>query len=59
MDICLWNKCNNRCLMCTNPHDFWQDDHYDYNSLKGRLNSPAFEKSLNQADSPSLAREDE
>lgn len=21
-DICFWNKCNNRCVMCTNPREF-------------------------------------
>lgn len=21
-DICVWNKCNNKCAMCTNPSDF-------------------------------------
>lgn len=21
-DLCVWNKCNNRCLMCTNPLEF-------------------------------------
>ena len=23
MDICVWDKCNNRCLMCTNPDRPW------------------------------------
>lgn len=27
-DICVWNKCNNKCLMCTNPTDF--DQGLDY-----------------------------
>jgi len=32
MDICLWDKCNNRCLMCTNPDIPWPawDGSYDY-----------------------------
>lgn len=21
-DICIWNKCNNKCIMCTNPDEF-------------------------------------
>ncbi|MDD4931124.1 MAG: radical SAM protein [Candidatus Colwellbacteria bacterium] len=22
MDVCVWNRCNNRCVMCTNPEGF-------------------------------------
>jgi len=30
--ICIWDKCNNKCLMCTNPEGAWQawDGSYDY-----------------------------
>lgn len=30
--ICIWDKCNNKCLMCTNPDGAWQawDGSYDY-----------------------------
>lgn len=27
-DICVWNKCNNKCLMCTNPADFDRGSDY-------------------------------
>lgn len=37
MDICLWNKCNNRCVMCTNPKDFWESDIYTQEFLEKRL----------------------
>ena len=37
MDICFWNKCNNRCLMCTNPNDFWESNIYTEEFLKKRL----------------------
>ncbi|MBL7154925.1 MAG: radical SAM protein, partial [Candidatus Portnoybacteria bacterium] len=32
MDICLWDRCNNRCLMCTNPDWPWPawDGSFDY-----------------------------
>ena len=32
LDICVWDKCNNRCLMCTNPERPWPawDGGYDY-----------------------------
>ncbi len=25
-DTCVWNKCNNRCIMCTNSESFQKDD---------------------------------
>ena len=33
MDICVWDKCNNNCLMCTNPDWPWPawDGGFDYN----------------------------
>ncbi|OGF25552.1 hypothetical protein A2331_01665 [Candidatus Falkowbacteria bacterium RIFOXYB2_FULL_34_18] len=41
MDLCIWDKCNNRCVMCTNPYPSWPawdgSFDYDYNSLIGRL----------------------
>lgn len=32
LDICVWDKCNNRCRMCTNPIERWPswDGSYDY-----------------------------
>jgi len=49
MDICLWNKCNNRCLMCTNPSDFWESDVYTQRFLEQRLRE--LKKDLAAADS--------
>lgn len=41
LDLCVWNKCNNRCLMCTNPEEQWPawdgSFDYDFNSIKSRL----------------------
>lgn len=40
--ICIWNKCNSRCIMCTNPTEFQTRDSYkDYglDILKKRINS--------------------
>lgn len=37
MDICVWNKCNNRCVMCTNPEDFWESNVYTREFLEKRL----------------------
>lgn len=43
MDICVWDKCNNNCLMCTNPDLPWRasdgsiGEGYDYESLIKRL----------------------
>lgn len=40
-DICVWDKCNNRCRMCTNPDRPWPafdgSFEYDYESLMERL----------------------
>ncbi len=40
-DICLWDRCNNRCLMCTNPDRPWPawdgSFDYDYQSLVKRI----------------------
>ncbi|PIP18824.1 MAG: hypothetical protein COT38_05500 [Candidatus Omnitrophica bacterium CG08_land_8_20_14_0_20_41_16] len=36
-DICFWNRCNNHCLMCTNPDDFWKEKDYNYDYLSQRL----------------------
>ena len=32
MDLCIWDKCNNNCLMCTNPDRPWPawDGSFDY-----------------------------
>ena len=41
MDICVWDKCNNNCLMCTNPDRPWPawdgSFKYDYKSLIKRI----------------------
>lgn len=41
MDVCLWDKCNNKCLMCTNPDWPWPawdgSFKYDYQSLVKRI----------------------
>ncbi len=35
MDICVWNRCNNHCIMCTNPEDFQtEEDSHDYSFQK-------------------------
>lgn len=40
-DLCVWDKCNNRCLQCTNPDKPWPAFDgslaYDYDSLVKRL----------------------
>ncbi len=40
VDICVWNKCNNNCIMCTNPIDF-QNSHdtkdYTYEKITERV----------------------
>jgi len=44
MDICIWDKCNNRCWMCTNPDLPWKTEDgkigegYGYNLLIERIN---------------------
>ncbi len=38
--ICLWNKCNSKCIMCTNPSDFQDRDpfeDYSFTKLKRRI----------------------
>lgn len=41
MDLCIWDKCNNRCVMCTNPYPSWSawdgSFDYDYDALIGRI----------------------
>ncbi len=41
MDLCVWDKCNNRCLMCTNPQEGWPTrcGSYDYGfrAIKERM----------------------
>lgn len=37
MDICFWNKCNNNCLMCSNPDDSWRKENYGYKYIVRRL----------------------
>ncbi len=37
MVICIWNKCNSRCIMCTNPSDFWKSDIYTQDFLEQRI----------------------
>ncbi|MGC9069847.1 MAG: radical SAM protein [Elusimicrobiales bacterium] len=36
-DISLWNKCNNRCIMCTNPRDYSNSDPYGNYDLKTQI----------------------
>ena len=42
-DLCLWDKCNNRCRMCTNPPAPWPawdgSFVYDYDSIIARLDN--------------------
>jgi len=38
--ICIWNKCNSKCLMCSNPSDFQARDpykDYSFDALKERI----------------------
>lgn len=53
MDICVWDKCNNRCLMCTNPDRPWPnwDGSFDYSfpAIKKRLEK--IHKSISEDDS--------
>ncbi len=37
IDICFWNKCNSRCVICSNPDDFWKDQDYSYDYLRSRF----------------------
>ena len=43
MDICVWDKCNNNCLMCSNPDKPWPsfngrpEQGYDYKTLIKRI----------------------
>ena len=39
MNVCFWNKCNNHCLMCTNPEDFGDSKKYSYQDVYSRLMS--------------------
>ncbi len=43
IDLCIYDKCNNRCLMCTNPDGPWPawdgSFDYDYKSIIDRLNN--------------------
>lgn len=36
-DICLWNKCNNRCIMCTNPDEFSKSSPINNYDLKTQI----------------------
>lgn len=36
-DICFWNRCNNYCLICSNPDGHWRKQDYDYPHLTQRL----------------------
>ncbi len=36
-DISLWNKCNNRCIMCTNPKDYSTSNPYGNYDLKTQI----------------------
>ena len=35
--IPVWNRCNNRCVMCSNPPDYAEFGKYDLESLKARV----------------------
>jgi len=35
--IPVWNRCNNKCLMCSNPPDYPSFGKYDFASLKTRI----------------------
>jgi len=37
MIICLWNKCNCQCMMCTNPIDFGESNLYTQDFVKRRI----------------------
>lgn len=39
MDICFWNKCNNHCLICSNPEDFRKAKDYSFDLLTERIKS--------------------
>ena len=47
MDICIWDKCNNKCSMCTNPDDF-SGEGYNYDLLIERIKK--FKKIFNPKD---------
>lgn len=53
IDLCVWDRCNNRCLMCTNPDRPWPawdgDFNYDFESIIGRLEK--FKEKIKAADS--------
>ena len=41
VDVCVWNKCNNNCIMCTNPIDFQSSrdtKNYTYEKITERVN---------------------
>jgi molybdenum cofactor biosynthesis enzyme MoaA len=44
-DICLWNKCNNRCIMCTNSEEFSNSNSVGNYDLKTQIKK--FEMFLN------------
>lgn len=53
IDLCVWDKCNNNCLMCTNPGESWPawdgGFSYDYNSIIKRLEK--YKEEINKSDS--------
>lgn len=58
IDICIWDKCNNRCLMCTNPPAPWPawpdgGTSYEYESVISRLE--AREDEIKNSDSIYIA----
>jgi len=52
-DLCLWDKCNNRCRMCTNPPAPWPawdgSFGYDYDSIIARLEKKSVEIKLSDS----------
>jgi len=53
IDLCIYDKCNNRCLMCTNPDGPWPtwDNDFDY-SYKAIINRiEARQKEIKKAES--------
>ena len=37
IDLAIYNKCNNRCLICTNPTDFFSESNFSYYYQKNFL----------------------
>lgn len=45
--IPIWNRCNNQCLMCSNPTDYALTGRYSFSALKARVDGiPAAEREI-------------